>query len=219
MASELCPISTQFATTKSGNNAQHDYVDLGVSVMWATCNIGADSTADEGLLFAWGDTVQSGVFDWSHYPFSKDSTTLLIKYNTDTLAGTTDSMAVLLAEDDAASHLWGETWRTPTANEYLELRDACFWVWLDDYNGTKIQGLLGISRMNGNTIFFPATTYHDDDEKEQHYGWYWTASANEEDATHAQLFTFKTGGDLYEVGVTATPRCYGRHIRGVTTYK
>jgi hypothetical protein len=33
---------------------QYDLVDLGLSVKWATCNIGAKTPADLGAYFEWG---------------------------------------------------------------------------------------------------------------------------------------------------------------------
>lgn len=36
--------------------AGHEYVDLGFSVKWATCNVGANSPKGYGSYFAWGET-------------------------------------------------------------------------------------------------------------------------------------------------------------------
>ena len=32
----------------------HDYVDLGLSVLWATCNVGAEKAEEYGDYYAWG---------------------------------------------------------------------------------------------------------------------------------------------------------------------
>ena len=40
----------------TGTIAGHDYVDLGLSVKWATCNVGANSPEDYGDYYAWGET-------------------------------------------------------------------------------------------------------------------------------------------------------------------
>ena len=34
---------------------EHEYVDLGLSVKWATCNVGATTPDGYGDFFAWGD--------------------------------------------------------------------------------------------------------------------------------------------------------------------
>lgn len=42
----------------------HEYVDLGLSVKWATCNIGAEKPEDYGAYFAWGETTPKDNFSW-----------------------------------------------------------------------------------------------------------------------------------------------------------
>ncbi len=34
----------------------HTYVNLGLSVLWATCNIGASRPEEPGHYFAWGES-------------------------------------------------------------------------------------------------------------------------------------------------------------------
>ena len=45
----------------------HKYVDLGLSVKWATCNVGADFPEDYGDYFAWGETEPKSTYNWSTY--------------------------------------------------------------------------------------------------------------------------------------------------------
>ena len=45
----------------------HEYVDLGLSVMWATRNIGATSSTDNGKFYAWGEIKEKNFYDWSTY--------------------------------------------------------------------------------------------------------------------------------------------------------
>lgn len=42
------------ATTGSLNG--HEWVDLGLSVKWATCNVGASVPEQYGNYYAWGET-------------------------------------------------------------------------------------------------------------------------------------------------------------------
>ena len=51
-------------------SAQHEYVDLGLSVKWATCNVGAEKPTDKGDLFAWGETEPKSEYTMSNYKFS-----------------------------------------------------------------------------------------------------------------------------------------------------
>lgn len=39
----------------TGSINGHDYVDLGLSVKWATCNIGSSKPEDVGGFYGWGD--------------------------------------------------------------------------------------------------------------------------------------------------------------------
>ena len=125
----------------------NEYVDLGLpsGLLWAKCNIGANSEEESGLYFQWGDTqgytaeqVGDGEgqkeFNWDDYKFSIDgSSTNLSKYNT------SDSKTVLDPEDDAAHVNMGGNWRMPTFDEYKEL---CLNtdIYLVPTEGEEIQG-------------------------------------------------------------------------------
>ena len=130
----------------------YEYVDLGLpsGLKWATCNIGASSPEQAGLYFAWGETVgytaeqvTSGVRS-----FSKSV------YNSGPAASIS---ANLTLEQDAAHVNLGGNWRMPTEAEFQELLDNCNVVWTDDYNGTKVAGRIFTSKVNGKSVFFPAT--------------------------------------------------------------
>ena len=45
----------------------HEAVDLGLSVKWASCNIGAESPEDLGGYYAWGETEEKTEYSWSTY--------------------------------------------------------------------------------------------------------------------------------------------------------
>lgn len=47
--------------------ADYQYVDLGLSVKWATCNVGATKPEEPGDYFAWGETEPKDYYDWSNY--------------------------------------------------------------------------------------------------------------------------------------------------------
>ena len=126
----------------------YEYVDLGLSVKWATCNVGASSPEQTGLYFAWGETtgytaeqVTSGV-----RAFTED------EYK----AGPAASISAdLTLEQDAAHINMGGKWRMPTKDEYQELLDNCNVVRTNDYNGTGVAGKVFTSKVNGKSVFFP----------------------------------------------------------------
>ena len=45
----------------------HDYVDLGLSVKWATCNVGASQPEQYGNYFAWGEVAPKYYYDMGSY--------------------------------------------------------------------------------------------------------------------------------------------------------
>lgn len=136
----------------SGSSYGHDFVDLGLSVMWATCNVGASKPEDYGYYFAWGEVDPKADYSWETYKYGSSSRSFT-KYNTVSAYGTVDNKMTLELSDDAARINWGETWRMPTGSEQEELRNNCAWLWTT-LNGVK--GYKVTSKINGNSIFLPA---------------------------------------------------------------
>jgi len=132
----------------------HEYVDLGLSVKWATCNVGATTPEEYGDYFAWGEVEPKEYYDWSTYKYGSDSHQLTKYCNNSDFGkdGFTDNKTVLDPEDDAATANWGGAWRMPTKAEQDELRNNCAWDWTtqNGVNGYKVTG------PNGNSIFLPA---------------------------------------------------------------
>ena len=52
---------------ENGCNNGHEWVDLGLSVKWATCNVGADSPECYGEYFAWDETTPKSEYTESNY--------------------------------------------------------------------------------------------------------------------------------------------------------
>ena len=155
----------------------HEYVDLGLSVKWATCNVGAVSPEDYGDYFAWGETEPKDYYDWSTYKWCNGSYDTLTKYCTDSKYGTVDNKTVLDLEDDAAHVNWGGDWRMPTKAEQDELYNNCTWEWTtqNGVNGYKVT-----SKINGNSIFLPAAGYcgYGGVLGQGGYGYYWSSTPN-----------------------------------------
>ncbi len=133
---------------------KHEYVDLGLSVKWATCNVGANSPEEYGDYFAWGETEPKENYDWSTYKYGLEYDRLT-KYCDDEGYGSfgfADYKTILEANDDAATVNWGGNWRTPTDVELQELFDRCTLVWMtqNGVDGCKVIG------PNGKSIFLPA---------------------------------------------------------------
>jgi serine/threonine protein kinase len=134
----------------------HEYVDLGLSVKWAICNVGADYPEDYGNYFAWGEVTTKHNYDWSTYKYCYRNHQQLTKYNFLSEFGSVDNKRILESSDDAATINWGGNWRMPTKKEFDELRKFCSWKW------TKINGINGYlitsnkENYEGVSIFLPA---------------------------------------------------------------
>ena len=185
-------------------------VDLGLSVKWASCNVGATSPEEYGGYYAWGETEEKSDYSWSTYKWYNGSYDSMTKYCTNSSYGTVDNNTVLDPEDDAATVNWGGDWRMPTLDEFRELLDECSWSWTtqNGVNGYKVTG------PNGNSIFLPAAGARDGTEVcyRGSYGFYWSGTLNESYSHSAWSLDFYSGG--HDRG--SSGRSYGRTVRPVT---
>ena len=129
---------------------KHEYVDLGLSVKWATCNLGAEIPEEYGDYYAWGETTPICKYldyDSTIYNTLKVSETIRSKYHTP---------GCRLEPDDDAAHVnWGGDWRMPTKEEFAELFEKCEWA---DTIQNDVFGFLFTSKVPGYTsesIFLP----------------------------------------------------------------
>ena len=144
---------TTFRTSRVLIENGYKCVDLGLSVRWATCNIGANYPEEYGDYFAWGEITPQRLYDWGIYQYCDGTQSTMTKYNTNSKYGLVDNKTTLETNDDAANKNWGGTWRIPTDTEWTELQKKCTWKWTthNGVNGYKI-----ISKINNNCIFLPA---------------------------------------------------------------
>ena len=179
-------------------------VELGVSVLWASCNLGASKPSEYGGYYQWAGTTDvsdTGIYlDWSNCPYhtGSSSTSGWTKYNTDPSYGTVDNKTVLEAMDDAASVALGGKWRMPKYEEWDELRntDNCSWTWttIDGVNGYKVQSKK--SGYKDNWIFLPAAgnRHNDDLNMVGSFGYYWSSSLYTDYPSNAYLWIVNSSG-------------------------
>ena len=167
----------------------YEYVDLGLSVKWATVNVGATSPEGYGDYFAWGETEPKEVYDWSTYKWCNGSKTTLTKYNTSSSYGMVDNKTQLDLSDDAAHVNWGGLWRMPTDAELTELQEQCTWTWTiqNGVNGYKIT-----SKSNCRSIFLPMAGYRYNSSLDEvgSHGYYWLRSLNTDNPGRAWVMCF-----------------------------
>ena len=213
---------------------KHEYVDLGLSVNWATCNVGADKPEDYGDYFAWGEmaphyksgyaqeepqehwnSYMSDGYWWSTYMWSKDTHSSLTKYcNAGDLGnnGFTDKMTELVPADDAARMLWGSKWRMPTKSEMEELFNKCTWTW------TKENGVYGyrvasnVSGYTDRSIFLPAAGIRGGKSLNgiDYEGMYWSSSLHTDNSLMAWSIFF-VNGDLENIDEDVSVAPFSRH--------
>ena len=215
-------ISKEEAT--SGLENGYAWVDLGLSVKWATCNVGASKPEEYGCYFAWTEISPKEIYNWSTYKFMVSSINDWNGITKYTFAdGYTDGIwydgegnfigddkITLEVNDDAATVNMGGTWRMPTSEELKELRDDCTWIWTTK-NG--ISGHEVKSKTNGNSIFLPAAGVRSNSEliEEKDFGYYWSKTLSVGYSRGAIALHFSIDGPIWGSEL----RCYGLNIRGV----
>lgn len=172
-------------TVVDDTSVEPEYVDLGLSVKWATFNVGALEPEDYGSYYAWGEINTKTYYSWENYRFRIEGDSYdnvkLNKYNQNSNYGPVDDNTTLDPEDDVAHVRWGGTWRLPTKIEQDELRDNCTWTWYDSGN-SEFNGVAGY-KINSNKpgctdrfIFLPSAGYRNGSS----YGDYWSSSLTDD---------------------------------------
>lgn len=196
----------------------YEFVDMGFEsgVLWATCNVGAETPTQWGLRVRWGEveqlssiTSQYITTDYKWFNYEAEPVYNSSNYSAYTRYNATDQQTVLLPEDDPASLYMGGDWHLPTVEDAAELL-SCSTV-----SYSSITSSLGCitytSKINGNQLIFPTTA-----SGSYHNGMYWTASLYHPDyCSTAQAFgPNKFSGKQY-CNIDRTDRCYVRAVRGV----
>ena len=195
-AMSICPFAqAQKLQDATGSISGHGYVDMGLSVKWATCNLGASSPGDYGNYYAWGETATKSSYD--------DDNCATWEKEIGDIGGTSK---------DVAHAEWGGGWRLPTEAEFEELidEDNCTWEWTtqNGHNGYKVR-----SKKTGNWIFLPAagwrggTSLGDAGED----GLYWSSTPYESDTQIAVRLDFSSGYRYTYCYI----RYYGHSVRPV----
>ena len=174
------------ATSGMGYENGHEWVDLGLSVKWATCNVGASTPKGYGNYYAWGETSPKSSYTSSNYTYSRNPTTIPLNR-------------------DAVAVNWGGNWRMPTFNEIKELKKKCKWTWTG--RGYTVTG------PNGNSIFLPAAgyRYYSVLYYAGSFGYYWSSSLYTSNSDNAYYLYFNSD----DVDWNFYYRYYGRSVRGV----
>lgn len=204
---------------------EREFIDLGLSVKWATCNLGASAPEKYGSFYQWAGTknVSLTVYSlfWNTCPHHNGLTLEFpgwTKYNTKSSYGTVDNKTVIESVDDVAHVTLGGKWRIPTIEDWRELIENCDWVWTKQ-NG--INGYKGTSKIDGytdKTIFLPAAGYREDVNWDfaGSMGSYWSSSLNPDHPSYAYSNTFNSAvSSLTQIHGGGVYRYFGLSIRPV----
>ena len=197
-------------------------VDMGLSVFWAECNIGAMLPEEYGDYFTWGENSVKETYSWENYNWVEgevhtitlgieariDAT--LTKYNTMSRYGKVDNLLVLEPKDDAAHEKMGAGWRIPTYEEWKELIDNCTWSW-SIRNG--VPGYLVTSNVKGNnSLFIPAAggKWGTDIQRDKDYVVGWSSTLYADLPVGGWVFAGKKDGiemlgNIRAVGIPVRP--------------
>ena len=159
-------------------------VDLALpsGVLWCEHNVGAATPYEDGLYFSWGNITGHTGTDGYDFGTSNDG-----PYASTPGAALTGNIPTNNTYD-AARHNMGAPWRMPTVGEYQELANNCDSEWTDE---DGIAGRRFTSRINGNSIFFPASGNRDGAALNGRgsYGLYWSASLGSQTDGYSLLFS------------------------------
>ncbi len=216
-------------------------LDLPSGTLWANMNVGATSVSDNGLYFAWGETVgytgdtsDGRLFDLANYKWMKEGQSdwkSINKYQT--ADGTTDAcwyqynwntldydfigdgLTELLSVDDVAHAYWGGDWHMPTRDEIEELVENTTYEWITTGG---VSGAKFTSKTNGNAIFLPAAGFRQNDELNDagSCGYYWSSMLYESYPNNARRLYFSSGGGAFWGSFGR--RYYGFPVRPVMRY-
>ena len=177
----------------------HEYVDLGLpsGLKWAKCNVGAEKETDYGDYFQWGSTE----------PNTDDECDLENTLFNEWL----DDKDNLKPEFDAVYKATDGKAHMPTSAQFQELYDNTDNEWVENYNGSGVNGWKFTSRINGNGIFFPAGGHSKGTviKGRGSYGYYWSNSFR----IYYSRFSFSLGLYLSDSRIYPQYEYYSRLYR------
>lgn len=212
-------INNEMVLTRTTEKVErYKAVDLGLSVKWAACNVGASRAEDYGDYFAWGETEPKTFYSWDTYLYGHfEGGVGVTKYYSITIPE-----EIVGTKYDVAHVKWGGKWRMPTVSEANELVTRCKkeWIVYNGVNGLKITG------PNGKYIFLPAAganrsgEWGDDDfniDSQGCMGTYWISSHCGTDSIgRAREIDFLYSDYVRELNITGWYAHGGNSVRPVT---
>lgn len=193
-------------------------IDLGLSVNWGSCNLGASSPEEFGNYYAWGETSTKSTYSWNTYKWCEGTHSTLTKYVLNEKDGIVDNKRILDSDDDAVVANIGGKWRMPTNDECTELIAKSLRV---DTRLCGVDGCLIFSKIDGYTdswIFMPHAGGFTN-KRYDSYGHYWSSQPDYYYNPAYRAYGYAITIDLIPSGsgLNTDDRCKGLPIRPVYT--
>lgn len=190
-------------------------LDLPSGKKWASANLGAELPTDSGDHYAWGETSTKPRYDWATYKYCNGEYNKLTKYCTNKYCSDNpnkiDNLIKLSPEDDAATAILGQSYATPSSDDWKELKNNCK-IKYTTING--VTGLIVSSFKDSNNykkfIFLSGDTGYYDGTHLSGGGYYWSSTLDSQSpwqALNAWMLT--------DVTDSAGSRSYGEVIRPI----
>ena len=199
--------ASQMAYLSCPDDRHPHLIDLGLpsGTKWACCNVDPDpaaqSPANCGGYYAWGETEVKVVYNWDSYAHYNGAEGACRDIGND-ISG---------SPYDVAHVKWGGAWVMPSYAQVMELMDNCpsKWSMLDGVEGRVFTG------SNGGSIFLPAAGFRwfDDLNEMGLFGHYWSSTRFPSAVGDAYGLDFDSGG-LYW-GEYGGRRDNGQNVRPV----
>ena len=169
----------------------HQAVDMGLSVKWSPCNLGAETTEMQGDYYAWGEVSPKGdkeKYSQANYVYYDSLGDAYINIGKD-ISGT---------KYDAASVNLGGKWRMPTYEEVKELYNNCEWK-SATYNGKR--GYL-VKGSNGQHLFIVTVSCTSTFSSKLGYSQFWTSTLSDNDSYDANDSAYYLNYSYFNVSNT-----------------
>ena len=173
------------------------YVDLGLSVMWAEYNLGAETVEGTGTYFGYGDqTGELFSTELADYPSEDIADTEFDVTNGISIDGTSTMLSAMPTLSQVQELVSGTTQTTETVNGVKGVR---------------------FTASNGNSIFLPCTGVRNGKTigGDASIGSYWTGSISSVNNGYANTLTFNTNANAAEGSML---RYCGLPVRTVKAY-
>ena len=177
-----------------------EMVDLGLSVKWASFDMGAANPDAPGLYLPWGD-ITGEAYNYGTYPSGLNITL-------EDISGT---------QYDIATAQWGSEWRMPTLKEFQELWDNTTHERITNYLGTGYTAMR-LTAANGRSIVMFIGGYRENGtvRSQNDYGYYWTSNLPPSNNGYPACFALQGVTNGYE---SQAAKYFGLFVRPVSGEK